>query len=108
MQWIGDGVFSHEGKDYGYGDELPENINKKTLKRLEKLGCVGDIPKAIKPVNVDLQAKETEIEQLKEEQLGLLRANDELQKDHDALKTSNDELQKKLEKLEKKLKKKDK
>lgn len=42
-KWIGPGVFRHDGKEYGYGDDLPE-LDKKTVGRFAKLGYIGEIP----------------------------------------------------------------
>lgn len=43
MKWIGNGVVSIKGKDYGYGDDLPKDVDKKSLKTWKEDGLVGNV-----------------------------------------------------------------
>jgi hypothetical protein len=50
MKWLDKkGVLSFNKKEYAYGDDLPEDINKDLLARLKKNGQVGDIFEKIEP-----------------------------------------------------------
>jgi len=40
--WAGQGVFSHNKKDYTFGDELPAEISKSAILSLRKKGLVVD------------------------------------------------------------------
>lgn len=47
MIWIGNGVVSIKGKDYGNGDTLPENVDKESLKSWKERGLVEEPKKAV-------------------------------------------------------------
>lgn len=52
--WLGRGVLTHEGKDYGFGKELPESLSKKSLASLKKKGLVGDKVPTVNEVSTPL------------------------------------------------------
>jgi len=41
LYWLGEGVFTFKGKDYGYGKELPEGTPPETLRSLLKKKRIG-------------------------------------------------------------------
>ncbi len=45
MQWIGNGVLTIEGKDYGYGEVIPEDaLTDERIEHFKKVGKIGTIP----------------------------------------------------------------
>lgn len=70
LYWTGPGVFSHKGKDYEHGAELPK-LDKDTTARLVKKGLAAeDAPRVGRP--------SSEVSTLKEQIKELLSANAEL------------------------------
>ena len=64
-KWIGEGVLRVEGKDYGYGEEIPtKGISKERIAQLTKLGYIGEIPVA--GPNPEILKLTAEVEALKE------------------------------------------
>ncbi|MCK4819698.1 hypothetical protein KA005_28285 [bacterium] len=63
-KWIGEGVLRVEGKDYGYGEEIPtKGISKERIAQLTKLGYIGEIPVA--GPNPEILKLTAEVEALK-------------------------------------------
>jgi len=104
-QWIGKGVFNWKGKDYGYGEELPDDIDSKVIARYRKEGCIGEVHSPL-VLNPEIQVLTTKVEALiaeieeQEDQIATLEKNNTL------LESQNLNLQAELEKLRTKGKKK--
>jgi chromosome segregation ATPase len=48
--WVGQGVFTFKGKDYGYGKELPAGVPEESIKSLRKKKRIaGKPPVAVEP-----------------------------------------------------------
>lgn len=48
MYWIGKSVLNHKGKDYGFGDELPETLPAESIKAFKAKGRIADKVPTIK------------------------------------------------------------
>ena len=66
MKWIGNGVLRHKKKIYGYGDELPDDLDEKTIKRFMDSGLVGDILEPPQAVNRVAELETELLEQAKQ------------------------------------------
>lgn len=64
MKWIGTGVLSVKGKDYGYGDDIPtKGISPERIAQLKKKGKIGEVPVAgPSPEIARLNARTAELE----------------------------------------------
>lgn len=51
--FIGKGVYTFEGKDYGYGELLPDAVPQETINSMRDKGKVGDSPAQINVVSSD-------------------------------------------------------
>ncbi len=88
-KWLGPGVLTAKGKDYGYGKDIPKDLlSKKRLKTFIDKGYIGDLPEAI-----DLEALRSEhITALEKEVKTLKKENSTLKGSNTKLKTENADL----------------
>jgi hypothetical protein len=107
MKYLGKGVLRYAKKEYGYGADLPEGIDKKVLDKMIRNGLVGDVPEKIKPGKM--------LDDALSENARLLKLVDTLEEDKkilsgkvDAMEKNSDDreaLEKEVSKLKKKLEK---
>ena len=94
IYWIGNGVFSaKDGKDYGYGEKLPDDLDKAMVARqIAKGNMAENVPSAVMPIDNSAELRKC--------QAGLLEATNkikELDKECDDLATERDSLAKQLD-----------
>lgn len=72
LYWIGDGVTSFKGIDYGKNDLLPDDFPKDAVKKFKKSGLIGEPIVAISASDEkEIEALQARVSELEREKEGL-------------------------------------